>query len=187
MKKHRIFNKGDYVYCLLSSHNRPNILLPVKGIIVDTKWDPTNPKYQIRILKFYDNMAYLKKYFFDMSFHKSFKGRGTPMPLKKEDYPNVGSLEKRLNDKDYNRFFVTVDSLMCTKTKIDLKNLFEKVQFYLISKHLKETREFTARPFFKGPLSVDGVSEFDKRFKIGWSDKFKKSNIDIDKYLASLG
>ena len=187
MKQHRIFNKGDYVYCLLSSHNKPNVLIPVKGIIIDTQWDPINPKYQIRIIKFYDNMKYLKTYFFDMSFHKSFKGRGTPFPLKKENYPNVRSLEKRLNDKDRDRFFVIVDSLMCTKTKVKLKDLFEKVQFYLISKNLKETREFMARPFFKGILSVDSTYEFDKRFKIGWNDKFNNSDIDIDKYLDSLG
>lgn len=186
MKQHRIFNKGDYVYCLLSSHNKPNVLIPIKGIIMDTQWDPVNPKYQIRIIKFYDNMKYLKKYFFDMSFRKTFKVRGTPIPLKKEEYPNVLSLEKRLNDKDRNRFFVVVDSLMCTKTKVKLKDLFEKVQFYLISKNLKETREFMSRPFFSGPLSVDSVFEFDKRFKNGWSDKFNKSKIDINKYLDTL-
>jgi hypothetical protein len=187
MKKHRIFNKGDYVYCLLSSHNKPNILLPVKGIIVDTKWDPVNPKYQIRILKFYDHIPYLKRYFFDMNFIRSFGGRGAKLPLNKEDYPSVTSLEKRITDKDYDRFFVVVDSLMCTKTSVNLKDLFEKVQFYLISKNLKEIREFTVRPFFKGPLSIDSSAEFDKRFKKAWSDKFERSSIDIDKYLSSLG
>lgn len=187
MKQHRVFNKSDYVYCLLSSHNKPNVLIPVKGIIMDTKWDPVNPKYQIRIVKFYDNMKYLKKYFFDMSFHKSFEKRGTPLALKKDNYPNVVSLEKRLNDTDRNRFFVIVDSLMCTKTKVKLKDLFGKVQFYLISKNLKETREFMSRPFFESPLSVDSTFEFDKRFKTGWYDKFTQNDIDIDKYLNTLG
>ena len=56
----------------------------------------------------------------------------------------------------------------------------------MISKNLKEVREISARPFFKGPLSLDSVREFDARFKKGFSDKFMTSNIDIDKYLKSL-
>ena len=40
MKAHRIFTKGQTVYCLLSSFSTPNVLLPIKGLIVDTQWDP---------------------------------------------------------------------------------------------------------------------------------------------------
>ena len=76
---------------------------------------------------------------------------------------------------------------MCTKTKVNLLGLFEKVQFYMISKNLKEIRDISTRPFFKGPLSLDSVKEFDSRYKIAWADKFKRSNLDIDKYLNSLG
>ena len=75
MKAHRIFDKGQIVYCLLASHTNPNILLPIKGIIMDSKWDPVNPLYQIRIIKFYDNMKFLKKYFIDMNFRHVFENR----------------------------------------------------------------------------------------------------------------
>ena len=74
-----------------------------------------------------------------------------------------------------------------TKTKVGLSELFEKVQLYMISKNLKEIRDISSRPFFKGPLSLDSVREFDARYKIGWADKFEKSNLSIDKYLNSLG
>ena len=56
----------------------------------------------------------------------------------------------------------------------------------MISKNLKEIRDISARPFFKGPLSIDSVREFDARYKKGWSDKFENRDIDIDKYLNSL-
>jgi hypothetical protein len=75
---------------------------------------------------------------------------------------------------------------MCTKTKVDLEQLFEKVQFYIISKNLKEIRENAVRPFLKGSFSLDSTQEFDNRFKKGWADKFERSKIDINKYLASL-
>ncbi len=187
MKAHRIFTKGQTVYCLLASFSRPNVLLPVKGLIVDTQWDPINPLYKIRIIKMYDNMKYLKNHFFDMNFKYEFDNRARKMPLKKEDFKNTRSLEERFDENDRERFYVIVESVMCKKTKVDLQGLFEKVQFYIISKNLKEVREISARPFFKGSLSTDSSQEFDVRFKKGWSDKFQRGDIDIDKYLDSLG
>ena len=89
MKAHRIFTKGQHVYCLLSSPNRPNVLLPVKGLIVDTAWDPVNPLYKIKIIKMYDNIKFLKSYFFDMNFRYEFDNRAKKMPLKKEDFTSL--------------------------------------------------------------------------------------------------
>ena len=187
MKAHRIFTKGQIVYCLLSSFSRPNVLLPVKGLIVDTQWDPINPLYQIRIIKMYDNMKYLKSHFFDMNFKYEFNNRARKMPIKKEDFKNVKSLEDRFDESDRDRLYVIVESVMCKKTKNDLQGLFEKVQFYIISKNLKEIRDISSRPFFKGSLSTDSPQEFNARFKKGWVDKFQNGDIDIDKYLNSLG
>tara|TARA_R100000544_G_scaffold35202_1_gene22404 strand:+ start:72 stop:425 length:354 start_codon:yes stop_codon:yes gene_type:complete len=116
-----------------------------------------------------------------------FNNRARKMILKADDFKIASALEKRLNEKDRERFYVVIESVMCTKTKVGLSELFEKVQLYMISKNLKEVREISARPFFKGPLSLDSVREFDARYKIGWEDKFKKSNLSIDKYLNSLG
>ena len=81
MKAHRIFTKGQTVYCLLSSFSRPNVLLPIKGLIVDTQWDPINPLYQVRIIKMYDNMKYLKSHFFEMNFKYEFNNRARKMPF----------------------------------------------------------------------------------------------------------
>jgi hypothetical protein len=57
----------------------------------------------------------------------------------------------------------------------------------MISKNLKEIRDISSRSFFKGPLSIDSVREFDARYKKGWADKFEKGKLNIDKYLNSLG
>ncbi len=186
MKKHRVFNKGNYVYCLLSSHTRPNVQIPVKGLIIDTKWDSVNPKYQIRILKFYDTMAFLKKNFFDMNFHHQFNKKAKQISLKESEFKNVQVLEKRLNDDDREKFYLVVDSIMCTKTRVQLQELFEKVQFYLISKSIKEIKSITTRPFYKGSFSVDSKKEFNIRFKKGWEDKITDPIKDIESYLRSL-
>ena len=106
--------------------------------------------------------------------------------VKKEDFKNVKSLEDRFDESDRERLYVIVESVMCKKTKNDLQDLFGKVQFYIISKNLKEIRDISSRPFFKGSLSTDSNQEFNIRFKKGWSDKFQRGDIDIDKYLDSL-
>ena len=41
----------------------------------------------------YDNMKYLKSHFFDMNFKYEFNNRARKMPIKKEDFKNVKSLE----------------------------------------------------------------------------------------------
>lgn len=184
--KHRIFNKGDKIHGLLSSQSKPDILFPVKGIIMDTKWDPINPKYRVKVIKFYDSIHFLKKHFFEVNFSRSFTTKVGPLPLKRDDYNTPESLVDRLNDKDAERFYFTMDSVMCVKTKPDLQELFERIQFYLISKKFKEIRELSTRSFSKGPLSLDTKNEFDIRFKQFWSDKFKIYNFDIDKYIDSL-
>ena len=55
-----------------------------------------------------------------------------------------------------------------------------------LTTNLKEIRETAVRPFLKGLFSLDSSQEFDNRFKKGWSDRFEKTQIDINKYLASL-
>jgi hypothetical protein len=187
MKSHRIFAKGQYVYCLLSSYTKPNVLIPMKGIIIDTSWDPVNPLYKVKIIKLYDNIKFLRTYFFDMNFKYDFDNKARKMPIKKEDFKTTQALEKRFNEADHERFYVIVESIMCTKTKVNLQKLFERVQFYIISKNLKEIREISTRPFFKGSLSLDSTNEFDIRFKRGWTDKFESAKIDINKYLSTLG
>ena len=132
-------------------------------------------------------MKFLKQHFFDMNFRHVFENRARKMTLKSEDYKTAKVLEDRLNDKDRERFYVVIESVMCTKTKVGLSELFERVQFYMISKNLKEIRDISSRPFFKGPLSIDSVKEFDMRYKMSWKDKFEKSKLNIDKYLNSLG
>ena len=121
-----------------------------------------------------------------MNFRHVFENRARKMILKADDYKTAKVLEDRLNEKDRERFYVVIESVMCTKTKVGLSELFEKVQLYMISKNLKEIREISARPFFKGPLSLDSIKEFDVRYKKGWLDKFKKGDLNIDKYLDSL-
>ena len=186
MKRHRIFNKGETIYCLLSSQSHPDILLPVKGFIVETRWDRVNPKYKIKILKFYDTLATLKKYYFDMRFSWDFDVKLQPITLKAKDYDRTSDLEQRIHGENEARYYVIVDSIMCVKTVAQAKDLFGRIQFYIISKKYKEIREASVRQFGKGAFTVDSRNEWDARFKAGWGDKLDGSGIGAEKFIASL-
>lgn len=185
MKKHRIFNKGDRIHALLSSNQEPNVLIPVAANIVDVKWDPVNPLYLIRITKFFDSLRFLKKHYLNMHFKYEFGKRTRHVPIKADEFKRAEDLLEAINGENRERYYVVVESVMCTKTSIQLRELFEKVQNFIISKKLQEIKELSARSFFKGSLSVDSNLEWEARFKKGWEDKFKEP-MSIKKYLKSL-
>ena len=54
MINHRIFAKGEITHALLSSNSNPNILIPIKAVIKDVKYNEINPQYLIKVTKFYD-------------------------------------------------------------------------------------------------------------------------------------
>jgi hypothetical protein len=130
MKKHRIFNKGDQIHCFLTSYTHPKFFLPVKAVIKDAQWDPVNPKYLVKILKFYDSYIFLKKTLFEMNFSNSFEKRAQPLPIKKEDYKRNIELESVFSSEDP-RFFIVVDSILAVKTYNNLLDLFNEIQFFL--------------------------------------------------------
>ena len=75
MIKHKIFTKGEYVQALISTTQNPNVLIPIRGLIYDVKFDDVNPRYQLRIKKFYDNIVFLKANLFGGRFIRDFEGK----------------------------------------------------------------------------------------------------------------
>ena len=153
---------------------------------MDAKWDPVNPKYLLKITGFYDPYGFIKKHFFDMTFCKDFKDRARLMRLKGEDYKSNDELLQVFNGPNAKRYYVLVDSLMCFSRLNELQDKFTKLQLYLISKNLKEIMVSTGRSLYKGPMKVDGMSEYKARMKNAWKTTFDETGIDIDKYLDSL-
>jgi hypothetical protein len=186
MIKHKIFHKGEIIHCLLSSFNHPNILLPAKGIIKDIKWDLDNPIYLIKVKYFYDSFSFLKEYFFDMNFAITFDRNTKKFPLNREDFKSVKDIEKRLNESDETKFYMVIESVMCVKTKADLKNLFINIQTYLISKKLKELKDLQTRSFYKGTFKLNSGVEFNKRLFKFIGDKFESKSEDFNDFVSLL-
>lgn len=186
MRKHRIFNKGEQIHCLLSSFNHPNILIPVKGIIKDYQWDEVNLRYLIKITKFYDSLPFLKKYLFDMNFYHSYEMKPKRFKLKDNEFKSVKEIEEAISGIDSDRYYLVVDSIMTTKTKVDLEKLFNKIQHFLISRHFKDLKELMTRTFYRDTMRLDSHKDFESRLYHFIGDLFEKDGKDFNWYVSSI-
>jgi hypothetical protein len=140
----------------------------------------------VKIIKFYDTWTFVSKHFFDMTFSKSLQERPRPMYLEPADYKSMEELECMLSGANAERYYVVIDSVMCFGSLTEMKDRFNKLQLYIISKNLKQIRESTSRSIYSGPMKTDSGREFKARMNKAWRDTFDKSGIDADKYMDSL-
>ena len=118
-----------------------------------------------------------------MNFSNSFEKRAQPLPIKREDYKRNKELETQMYSEDP-RFYIVVDSILAVKTYNDLSDLFNNLQFFLISRELSELKELMTRTVYRGSFKIDTEREFSIRLKNAFGDKSK--DLDIDKFLDSL-
>jgi DNA mismatch repair ATPase MutS len=186
MITHRLFPKGEQLHALLSSNVNPNILIPVKGLVKEIKFDDINPQYLIKITHFYDTMKYLEKYFFNMRFSNGIGKKPRHLKLDFKDFKDTSELLERMNQLDEKNFYVVVDSIMCTKFMGDMAILFNKLQDHLIEIKLREIREMSIRAFYKGRYEVDSYGNFNIRLRKFIGDKIEAANIPWEKYIKML-
>lgn len=164
MIKHKIFSKGEYVQALISTTQQPNIVIPVRGIIYDVKFDDINPQYQIRVKKFYDTMYFLKQNLFGGRFIRDFEGAETRINAKRTNYKNTEDLVDGLFDGDnWKKYLIVVDSVFCTKTLSEQMELFNNLQSFMIESKIKEIYELSTRyPYrkAKGEFAYESKGEF---------------------------
>ncbi len=186
MITHRLFPKGEQLHALLSSNVNPNILIPVKGIVKEIKFDNINPQYLIKIIHFYDTKKYLDKYFFNMRFSTGIGKKPRILKLNKEDFADIEKLLERMNQQDEKKFYIVVDSIMCTKFLGDMVSLFNKLQDHLIEIRLREIRDMSLRGFYKGRYNIDSYGNFNIRLRKFIGDKVEDAKIPWDKYIKML-
>ena len=184
MIKHKLINKGSLAHSLISPVNDPNILIPVKVIIKDVKFDEYNPIYLVKVIKFYDNIYFLKNYFLNNKFSNGF-GKKPRIFWISNDIKTVHELENYL-DKENERFYIVVDSIHTTRYKNDLESMFNKIQDFLILRNLKELKEFTTRTFYTGDYRFDTQVEFFKRLRNMLIDKITDLKQNWDQFTKSL-
>ena len=181
MIKHQLFAKGDNIHALISTTQNPNILFPVRATIYDVKFNDINPQYQIRVKTFYDNIYYLKHYMFGGRFIKDFNNKDTKINVKREGYTTVKQVEEEhFNGKNWKSYLLLVDSVFCTKTRVEQIELFNNINTFHIQIKLKELYELTNRSaYIKGQFYFHTKGEYIKSI-----EKFLGSRLPNDKNWA---
>ena len=175
-----IYNKDEICYCLLSSYNHPNVLIPIKCLIIDVKFGYGEAEYLVRIERFYDDIYFLKTYLYNMLFYTKFN---TAHKVKL-NLPNLNGLD------DINSFLVegvltvVVPHLMCFSTKQDMMEAFNKLNFYFVSLHTYNLKLALTRSAYNGEFKLSGTKDFNERFKRFMSDKISED--DLDDFLQDI-
>ena len=183
MIKHRLFSKGEYIHALISNTKHSNIVFPVRALIYDVKFDDVMPKYQIKIVKFYDDLNFLKRYLFDLKFIKNFEGGQTRFRLNRQKYKTREQFQKYI-DANEETYFVVVDSVMCTKSYNQILELYNNIQDFLIEKSIKDLYEMANRQSYsKGAYYYESKGVFEAHLKKFLGDRVPEDPKYFDKLL----
>jgi len=185
MIKHKLIDKGSIAHAIISSINEPNIFIPVKVVIKDIKYDEHNPLYLVKIIKFYDNIHFLKKHFMNSRFIKSFGAKPRTYDINTSNITTTEALQNYLDAED-KRFYVVIDSIHTTRYKNEMLDLYTKLQDFLICRNLQEFRDLSTRAPYKGFLKFDSNSEYYIRLKRMLVDKIDDIKMSWDEFIKTL-
>ena len=180
MIKSELIDKRSICHALLYSNRNPEVVIPIKGIVEDIHFNDEIPYYSIKLVKFYDNINFLKSHFIDQPFLLKHGDKQRTFTIPK--FNNVVELENWFVDECRHRF--CVESNFVTRTKIEMTELFNKIEEYVILKNLRKIRETTYRSLYEGPLKISSYVEYNQRFKRAYNDKFNDD--DIDEFLSYI-
>jgi hypothetical protein len=181
MIKTQILDRKSICHALLTSSSDPETLIPVKGVIEDVFFEEDIPIYSIRVIKFYDNINFLKSAFIGKPFLTNYRGKPKPLSLPTE-IKTLNEMEVWLSDKSKYRF--CVESNLTVRTKTEMMDLYNKIQEYLILQKLRSIKKIVLRTPYEGPLRLNSTEEFNNRVRRAFADLFDsessiKSFIDV--------
>jgi hypothetical protein len=178
MINHKLFVKGRKVYCLLVSYSHPNILIPVKCIIKDIRFNEINPEYKIKIIKFYDSPQFLRLSFAKMSYAIQFGKRARKLKFKPDNkFETHADFLNEMHERE-RLFSIIVDSIMTFATYDEMQDVFNKIQDHAIEKCLKDIKKYTTRNCYRGTYRIDSQNEYFLRLRKLIGDKVCSENED---------
>ena len=180
MIKDKLLDRKSICHVLLYSTSSPEIIIPIKGIIEDIHFEEDIPKYSIKLIKFYDNINFLKEHFIGKPF--LLKHKAKPKAFQIPKITTVAQLENWFIDECPHRF--CVESTFVVRTKNEMVELFNKIEEYILIKHLRLIRESTMRTLYEGPFRIQSKIEFRERLRRMYGDKFDGN--DFEEYSDSI-
>jgi hypothetical protein len=170
-----LIDKKSICHALIASSISPETLIPIKGIVEDIHFNEKTAYYDIRIIKFYDNIDFLKRVLIDRPFLLKFKGKVKSISIPKE-IKTAAALENWFSEKSSYRF--CVEAPFVTRSKNEMVDLFNKIQEYLIIQNLRTIRTSAMRPLYDGPFRMYSKIEFKERLRRMIIDRFTEDEFD---------
>lgn len=166
MIKHKLIKKGKLAWALVTSISDPNFLIPVKIKIVDVRFHEYNPKYLVKILKFYDNVYIIRDHFINRKFITTLDKNNNAskfLPFSKSFKPkSTADIIDYMDSKDMK---ILVESVFVVSSKTRMLEMLEILQDYFIMETIQNLKELTARTTYKGQFSVDSNIDFFIKFR----------------------
>jgi hypothetical protein len=174
MIKDNLIDKKSICHVLLYSTSSPEIIIPIKGVVEDIHFEEDIPHYTIKLIKFYDNINFLKEHFIGNPF--LLKHKSKPKAFHIPNFKNVIELENWFIDTCIHRF--CVESIFVVRTKNEMVDLFNKIEEYVILKKLRTIRDSTMRTLYEGPLKITSKVEYRERLRRMYGDKFNDDDFE---------
>lgn len=174
MIKDKLIDKKSICHALLYSTSSPEIIIPIKGVIEDIHFEEDIPHYSIKLIKFYDNINFLKDNFVGKPF--LLKHKSKPKSFQIPKFKNVVELENWFIEDCSHRF--CIESTFVVRTKNEMVSLFNKIEDYLIIKRLRAIRESSLRPLYEGPIKISSKIEFKERLRRMYGDKLSDHSFE---------
>jgi hypothetical protein len=174
MIKDVLLDKKSICHALLYSTSSPEVVIPIKGVIEDIHFEEDIPHYTIKLIKFYDNINFLKEHFIGKPFLLKYKAKPKSFQIPK--FNNVIEIETWFIDECTHRF--CVESSFVVRTKNEMMELFNKIEDYLLIKHIRSIRESSLRSLYSGSLKITSKVEFKERLRRMYGDRFDDKSFE---------
>jgi len=167
---------GTLCNAIITSTDNPDILIPIKCSIVDIQLKEDIPLYKVRIITVYDNIDFINKYFIYRHFYYDYRKSSRKMKPPKSilnarnRLSNIGDFETWISADKVNH--IIVPSIFVFKTKNEMLLMYNKIQEYLLTKHLKIIQAITTRKEYTGFLKMTYPSYFIQAMKRAFSVNF---------------
>ena len=122
-----------------------------------------------------------------MNFETFLGQKPKKLRFKKEDFKTGTILLKLFKEDTVGKYYVTVHAITAHKALGNFKELYNKINDFLIAKKIVELRDLCCnRTLYRGTMSIDSMIDFNLRFKRFAGDLFEKNNKNVEKYLEEL-
>lgn len=185
MIQHELIKKGRIAHSLITPVRYPNVLLPVKVVIKDVHFDEYNPKYLVKILKFYDKTHVVKTYFMNERYHNTFKRKGSVMRFDKEVFRTSEEIVNYM-DGFGTKYYVVAESINTWKTKLEMTEVFNKLQDYFIMRSFYDLQTNMVRTPYRGKFKMSTKKDYHDRLRRMIVDRVATNEEEWQEFIKTL-